>query len=440
MRNRRNKRNFDNSLTFYLKIISNLLVILIIIALALFIYSSLNVKKTALNRNRPDFSNTNFSKSENSTINVPSEVDSETSNTLGNLTIDNAQHTTEKKSTTINMAFTGDIICGNSIYKDAYNAESNTYNFSYIFDNIKFNIQTADIAIGSLETDFSSSNNYNKAINSNSPESLAYSFKKIGFDVLSTATNHSLDKGYSGLEKTIDILDTADISHTGTFKSKESQNTILLKNVKGLKIAFLSFSYGTNGISIPSDNNYCINILSEHQIEKQLALAKTEDPDLICVNVHWGTRYQTKQNAEQEKWADLLFQKGADIIIGNHPHILQSVEKKEISMPDGSTKQGLIAYSIGNFIADSTTNNTKSSIILNLRITKDQNNKINFDKVTYIPIFIFKDAYKTSQKYSILNLNKTISDYENGIDTTCGSKNYTLFKNELLKIKKIFGE
>ena len=441
MRNRRNKRHFNKELIDYLKMISNLLLILILFALLLFIYSSIKVKKSSTIVK--DFNYTTNSLSEfdiNTTDEQQNTNNNNKNNDENNSVIENMEKNKVKKSSTINMAFTGDIICGNSIYNDAYNSYSNTYDFSYLFDNIKFNIQTADIAIGSLETDFSNSNN--KSVSqTNSKENLAYTLKKVGFDVLSTANNHCLDNGYAGLENTINILDRADISHTGTFTSQEAKDTILIKNIKGLKIAFLSFCCNTNEISIPNDKSYSVNLIDEHLVEEQFALAKTEEPDIICVCMHWGTRYQTKQNSDQEKWTNYLFQKGADIIIGTHPHVLQSMEKRTITLQDGTIKEGFVIYSLGNLLADQTQNNTKTSAILNLKITKDYDNKkLTFDSITYTPIYIYKDSSKPSQKFSILNLKNTIASYEAGYDNSIGTKNYSLLKNELENIKKVFGD
>lgn len=439
MRNRRNKRNFNTSLLDYLHIISKLLTVITIIALFLFIHSAITVKKSTM-------INKNASLSENTIeeINTDNLNDQTIANSsydqLNTLYIENILKTNKKTSTTINMALTGDIMCNNNILNDAYDKETDTYDFSYLFDNIKFNIQTADIAVGNLETNFSNSSTKNSS-QSNSFYNFAYSLKKVGFDVLSTANNHCLDTGYSGLENIIKNLDNADISHTGTFNSLEAKNTILIKNVKGLKIAFLSFSYGTNGKTIPSDKSYCVNLISEKLIDEQIALAKTEDPDIICVCMHWGNRYQQKQTIDQEKWTNLLFKKGADIIVGNHPHVLQPMEKKEISLPDGKTKTGFIVYSLGNFLSDQTQNNTKTSVILNLKITKDfENNNLTFDSITYTPIYIYKNLSKSTQKFSILNLKNTIASYDSGYDKSISSKDYTLFKTELEKIKKVFGE
>lgn len=439
MRQRREKRRFrNNDILDNLQIFSKILAVLIVILLVVFINSAIKVKKSTLHSE-----NTNGS-DETTSYDTPDENLSENTTTNDNST--NNAKTQEPevqtpKSTTINMVFTGDIMCHNTIYNDAYNASAKTYDFSYIFENIKYHIQTADIAVGNLETTFAgSAKGYSSYPTFNTPESLAYNLKKVGFDVLSTANNHCYDSGYSGIESTIDYLDDADIAHTGTYKSEEEQNIILIKNVKGIQIAFLSFTYGTNGITVPSDKSYSVNLINEETILKQLSLAKEQNPDLICVSMHWGIEYQTSPNSEQKKLADLLFKNGADIIIGNHPHVLQSMEKREITLDDGSTKDGFVAYSLGNFLADQNKSYTRNSVILNLNITKDSDGKISINSATYTPIYTYKNTSNSSKKFKIIDLENTIDSYEAGFNTSIGKNVYNTFKTELSNIKKLIGE
>ena len=438
MRNRRTKRSRCNSNLPTLKLTSKILTILIIIFLLIFINSLINHNKT--NNNQTNLSeisdNTNQSNSTQTAI-----TDNSTNNTQ-NVNSDTTT-TTEptKKSTTINIALTGDIMCHNTIYNDAFNKQSNTYDFSYIFDDIKYNIQTADIAIGNLETTFAgSSKGYSSYPTFNTPESLAYTLKKVGFDVLSTANNHCYDKGYSGIESTINYLDDADISHTGTFKSEEEQNKILVKNVKGIQIAFLSFTYGTNGITVPSDKSYSVNLIDKDLIKKQLDLAKKQNPDMICVSMHWGIEYQTTPNSEQKDLADFLFKNGADIIIGNHPHVLQNFEKREITLDDGSSKDGLVIYSLGNLLADQNKKYTRDSAIMNISVTKDENGKIKINTVKYTPIYIYKDTSKSTQKFKIINIQNVIDSFEAGYSPNLSKTTYNTFKTELENIKNILGK
>lgn len=235
-------------------------------------------------------------------------------------------------------------------------------------------------------------------------------------------------------------MDDADIAHTGTFKSIAERNTILIKNVKGLNIAFLSYTYGTNGISVPSDKYYCINLIDKDLISKHLELAKQQNPDIICVIMHWGVEYATKQNSTQEDLANFLFENGADVILGGHPHVLQPMEKRTVTLADGTTKDGFVIYSLGNFISGQTKTNTKNSIILNLQITKNgETGKINIDKATYTPIYMYKKSSGT-QKYKLLDIEKSINLYEQGVDTSIGQTTYNTLKTELEKIKNIVGE
>ena len=439
MERRRHRFNPNNDNMNYLTYIKRTLQILIIIFLLIFIYSSIKMKKSISN-------SLSLDNTPNSVKNINnSNLDNKNNINLNNENIPASENNTssenaKSKDTTFSMVLTGDIMCHNTIYQDAYNPTTEAYDFSYLFEDIKYNIQTADISIGNLETTFSgASKGYSSYPKFNTPESLAINLKKLGFDVLTTANNHCYDTGYEGIESTINYLDEADISHTGTFKSEEDKNKILIKNVKGINIAILSFTYGTNGIKIPSDKEYSVNIIDKEHIRNQMSLAKAQNPDLICVSMHWGTEYQTNPNSEQTDLADFLFTNGADIIIGNHPHVLQPMEKKEITLPDGSKKDGFIVYSLGNFLADQSKPNSRSSAIINLNIIKNENGKININKVKYTPIYTFKSSSINTKKFRILNLNNTIAAYEAGYTEDITPTIYTTLKTELSNVQNILG-
>lgn len=352
----------------------------------------------------------------------------------------NSNNNSESESSDISftLAAIGDIMCHNTQYIDAYNKDTDTYDFSYVFENISLYTKTADICIGNLETTFAGEDiGYSSYPTFNTPDELAYELKDIGIDVLSTAGNHSLDKGFDGLSRTIDVLNDADISHLGTYKSKEEQDTTLIKYVKGVKIAFVNYTYGTNGISIPSDKQFCVNLIDENLIKEQIDKAKQEEPDIIIACMHWGSEYKTTQNSTQEDLADFLFQNGVDIILGTHPHVLEPMEKRTVTLDDGTTKDGFVIYSLGNFIADQNAEYTRDSIILNLDITKHTDGKISIDNYEYVPIYMYKDTSKDKQKMKLLDINKTIYNYENYIDPSISEKLYNTLKEELSKIQSI---
>lgn len=348
----------------------------------------------------------------------------------------------KKEDTHITMTAIGDIMCHNSQYKDAYNSTTGSYDFSYVFTDIKEYINSADISIGNLETTFAGKEKgYSNYPRFNTPEQLATNLKDVGIDVVSTANNHCMDTNYTGLVSTLKYLDEAEIGHTGTNETLEKQKEILVKDINGIKIAFLSFTYGTNGIPIPKDKSFAVNLIDEDLILQQIKLAKQEEPDLICANMHWGIEYQQKQNPEQEKLAELLFENGVDIILGSHPHVLQPMGKKTVKLEDGTTKNCFVIYSLGNFMSGQTKENTRSSVILNIDITKNgESGKTVLNKVEYIPIYMYKSPTGSIQKYKVLDIEKTITNYENGQDVSIGQATHTTLKKELEQIKTTMGE
>ena len=413
-----------------------------------------DIMNTLNNMGSQNITNENFTENNNTSNNIESGSNITTNTTPENTTIPNITSnditntttdeptTTQEKNTTFTMAVTGDIMCHNTMYEDAYNKSKKTYDFTYMFEDIKLHLQTADITVGNLETVFAGSKvGYSSYPTFNTPEILAKNLKKLGFDVLSTANNHCMDKGYSGLVSTLNHLDINDISHTGTYRNKKEQQNILIKNVKGIKIAFLSFTYDTNGISIPKNKSFCVNLADKKTILAQLKLAKAKNPDLICVSMHWGTEYETKPNSKQKELADLLFKNGTDIILGNHPHVAQSMEKRKIKQADGLTKDGFVIYSLGNFMADQDKPNTRSSAILNLQITKNnETGKISIDKASYVPTYIYKKSTGKTKKFKIIDIKNTIAAYDAEADKSIGKSTYNILNNELKNIQKLIGK
>ena len=421
-RGRNNKKKIKNTINYKKTnkiLISTISILFIALAfVAIFYYF----------KNRNDYQNLVSS--------YKQEIENEEKANEENKTNNNSEET--PTDTTFTLTAIGDIMCHNTQYLDAYNDETGEYDFSYVFDDISLYTKTADICVGNLETTFAGEDvGYSSYPTFNTPDSLAYELKDIGVDVLSTAGNHALDKGFNGLSRTIDVLNDADISHLGTYKSKEEQDKTLIKYVKGIKIAFVNFTYGTNGIPIPSDKPYCVNLIDENLMKEQIDRAKEEEPNIIIACMHWGTEYKTTPSSTQEQLADFLFKNGVDIILGTHPHVLEPMEKRTVTLDDGSTKDGFVIYSLGNFIADQNAEYTRDSIILNIDITKHTDGKITIDNYEYVPIYMYKDTSKKKQKMKLLDINKNIYNYENYLDDTISESLYNTLKSELSKIQKI---
>lgn len=366
-------------------------------------------------------------------------------NTENNSTETTLSNKNTKQDTAEPITFTltslGDTLCHNTQYWDAYNSKTDEYDFSYVYEDIKNYTLSSDITIGSLETTFAGKEKgYSNYPTFNTPDSLATALKDIGVDVVSLAGNHALDYGYTGLCRTIDVFDNIGLSHLGTYKTAEDQEKILIKDVKGVKIAFINYTYGTNGIPLPSGKDFCVNLIDKDFIKKQINQAKEQNVDMIVACMHWGTEYRTTANSEQKDLANFLFENGVDVILGNHPHVLEPMEKKTITLQDGTTKDVFVVYALGNFTADQRDEITRDSAILNLTITKNSNGKISIDKVNYIPIYMYKNTNVSTHKFKILDIEKTIKDYEEGKTTSINSTVYNNLKKQLEKIKSILGD
>lgn len=398
--------------------------IIFLLILIMFILTNYYLKDNPIILSKKDFWS-------NNSIETISPIDNNISNEV------------EEKETpiTFNMTAIGDTLCHNTQYWDAYNSDTKEYDFSYVYEDIKYYTKVADITIGSLETTFAGENvGYSNYPRFNTPDSLATALKQIGVDVISLAGNHALDYGYNGLCRTIDVLDEADISHLGTYKTAEEQEKILIKNVKGVKIAFINYTYGTNGIPLPSGKEYCVNLIDKDLIKKQIKQAKEQNVDMIVGCMHWGTEYRTTANSEQKELADFLFKNGVDIILGNHPHVLEPMEKKTITLEDGTMKDVFVVYALGNFTADQRDELTRNSAILNLNITKQLDGRISINKVEYVPIYMYKNQNAKTHKFKILDIQKSIVQYEYGDTSVVNASLYKNLKVQLDKIRNILGK
>lgn len=343
---------------------------------------------------------------------------------------------------TIHMSAFGDTMCHLTNIKNAYDSSSKNYDFSNVFKNIRKYTENADITIGNLETTFAgNSRGYTGYPTFNAPEILGQNLKDIGVDVLTTANNHCMDKGNSGLVSTLNFLDNYGIAHTGTARNENEQNTILIKDVNGIKIAFLSYTYGTNGITIPSDKPYSVNLIDKELIKKHIASAKEQNVDVICVSMHWGIEYKLKPNSTQKELANFLFDNGVDIILGSHPHVLEPMEKRTITLNDDTTKDGFVIYSLGNFVSGQIYANTKSTVILDIQITKNSEGKISIDSVKYTPVYLYDKGAtsKSRTRYTLIDINQAIKDYESGKDNSISKTLYDTSKDELSNITKTVG-
>lgn len=328
------------------------------------------------------------------------------------------------------LAVCGDAMSHMPQTRDAYDSQAGAYDYKPMIRFAKPWIEQADYAVVNLETTFAGGPDYSGFPAFNTPDALGDALKDAGFDLVSTANNHCLDRGYDGMVRTLDVLDNLGLAHVGTYRSAEeraAQNGVHVADVGGIKVAFLSYTYGTNGIPLSKSHPDTVNILhtdymSEAQvldtarIADDLAAAEALSPDLIAVIVHWGVEYQTTQNEHQEEIADFLFDHGADVILGSHPHVLQPMETRTLTDRDGTTHTGFVCWSLGNFISSQNDEYTDTTVVLNLELTKNPNTgATDVTKVGYVPLYMLdREQEVDGERFTLLDAHRGIEEYASG--------------------------
>jgi poly-gamma-glutamate synthesis protein (capsule biosynthesis protein) len=304
---------------------------------------------------------------------------------------------------TLKLVFIGDIMSHGPQLTSAYQAGNRTYDYSENFKYVDSIFHQADWVIGNLETTLGVKP-FSGYPQFSAPPELAIACRNAGINVLATANNHSCDKRKKGIVKTIDILDSLQIKHLGTYKNKSLHDSLspLLLFKNGIKIALLNYTYGTNGIPVPYPTR--VNLINKKQMAKDIENTRKLNPDAVLVFLHWGNQYQYKASFKQLETEKFLHQKGIQYIIGSHPHVIQPIVYKHDSIKNTSY---LTAYSLGNFISNQRKFPRDGSIILSLKFVK-QNNKLQLISYKSIPIWVYKFRKNNRWHYEILPVENFI--------------------------------
>ena len=303
----------------------------------------------------------------------------------------------------VRIRATGDIMFHPSQLDGAYDYATNTYNFENSFKAIKSIIEEADIAIANFEGTTAGNEVY--AYQGyplfNAPDQVLDAIKDAGFDILSTANNHSLDTRKAGIIRTIEQIKARGMDPVGTYIEKPDTR-VLIKEVKGIKFAFMSYTEIVNGLESvlsPYDLDAMVNIFNESKMIEDILYAKEQKADVIIALLHWGDEYSRIQAQRQEILADMLFREGVDLILGSHPHVIQPSQTLEYG---GKTK--FVAYSMGNFLSNQRVETlvpygltehvskyTEDGIIIDIVIEKKGTTKeISIKNINYIPLWVYK--------------------------------------------------
>lgn len=222
------------------------------------------------------------------------------------------------------------------------------YSFEHLFANVKDEISSADLAIINQETLLAGEEfGLSGYPLFNAPREVADAIESAGFDVVLQATNHSLDRGAAGLMRCLSYWEEKHpgVITAGCAANEADASRIRIAERRGIRVAVLNYTYGTNGIPLPEGMPWSVCLLEEEAVRSDIARAR-RDADFVVVCPHWGVEYMHTPSDEQRRWCGVFLECGADLVIGTHPHVVQPVEWYE--REDGHRM--LVYYSLGNFV------------------------------------------------------------------------------------------
>lgn len=314
----------------------------------------------------------------------------------------------KEDKTKVSFIGVGDNLIHEMIYvqadKAAGSLHDGKYDFTPMYAHVKDDVQAADIAyidqesiIGGDDLGISGYPTFN------SPDQVARDVAATGFDLVNTANNHCLDMYQPGIDHSSSIwAQQKGIVTAGTYTSQEDRNAIRVIERKGIKFSFLAYTYGTNGIEAPHD--YSVAYFDENQIKKDVAAAK-KISDVVIVSAHWGDENVSAPTEFQKKYAQLFADLGVDVVVGEHPHVIQPV-----NWVDG--KEGnhtLVIYSLGNFLSGMLDVNNVLSGMIRFNFVKDNTSgKIQIEDVKWEPLI----THYTGDASDILNTRKDFAVYK----------------------------
>ncbi len=280
------------------------------------------------------------------------------------------------------IVFAGDAMQHQAQLQAARQADG-TYDYSACFSDIEYLVKSADYAVVNLETPVGSGN-FTGYPCFNAPASFAHALRDAGFDLMLTANNHTLDRRDRGVRSTIDSLDAAGIAHIGTYHNAASRLNSLpfVKRISGINVGFLNYTYGTNGITVTGD--VVVDYIDRAQMASDIEAVRQAGAEIVTVAVHWGDEYHLIENASQRKLADFLVEQGVDLVIGGHPHVIQPMEVRH---NEAMNKDVLVVYSLGNFISNMKTRDTRGGAIVRVNLERDREGVARFVSAAYELVF-----------------------------------------------------
>lgn len=306
----------------------------------------------------------------------------------------------------VSLVMVGDCLIHGSIYDDAKNKVTGDYNFYKMISNIKPVISKYDLAFYNQESILGGTSlGLSTYPTFNSPQEVGDAFLDAGFNLVSLANNHTLDRGKKGIRSSLAYWKTkTNVMTAGSYESEIDRTTPRIMEKNGIKYTLLSYTTTTNGITQPKDEPYLVNVYSPELVKTDVERVKGK-VDVILVAMHWGEEYTHTPNSEQREIAKYLSSLGVNIVIGHHPHVIQPIEFI------GDT---MVIYSLGNFIASQYGIEKLTGLVASVTIKKSTASGITTitlenPTVDLSYVYSVKTSYRYGYKmYMYSQLNNTL--------------------------------
>ncbi|MGV2938984.1 CapA family protein [Mesobacillus sp. LC4] len=286
---------------------------------------------------------------------------------------------------TVKIGAIGDILIHDTVYEDAFLSPG--YDFKPMLSHVREYLLQPDLLLANQETLLGGEEiGLSSYPMFNSPVEVGDALIDAGVDIVSNANNHSLDRSEKGVLASLSNMEASGLPYVGSFKDDADKQELRILNKNGVRVSYLSYTYGTNGIPVPIGKDHLVNLIDREAMKAEIHRARNES-DIVVMSIHWGNEYQRFPTIDQKELAQFLVDEGVDIIFGHHPHVLQPMEW--LTAADG--RKAFVVYSLGNFLSGQMWDYKDIGGLATIEITKTitpEGDKIVLQNPEFLPTFV----------------------------------------------------
>lgn len=315
----------------------------------------------------------------------------------------------------------GDIIIHAPLLRSAYIGEEKRYDFTKFFSMIEETMGAADYTVANVEGPLGGKGDrgYKGYPQFNTPPELIDALKACGVDMLTLANNHALDTYFDGLKRTVDNVEAAGLEHVGAYRSQAEYDTPKVVEIGGIRVGFVNYTTGTNGLEKKSDEaarQYGLRYAKSADFQEDIEALRQAGAEVVVAYMHWGTEYQRKPGSAVKSMAKRLVAAGADVIVGGHPHVVQPAEYVTANDAQGNPRRALVLYSMGNFLSDQRSRYRDSGVVFEFTLAENEaTGEIEVTAPRYIPTYVWRTKPGKKYDYRVLAVGDYLDEAPEGM-------------------------